>query len=72
MNREEETAMRIRIVRGTLLPEELAALTAVLTARVATSRSAERPRFAHGSRYARARWRRLDRGTGYRNPVSWR
>ncbi|WP_042384041.1 acyl-CoA carboxylase subunit epsilon [Streptacidiphilus melanogenes] len=63
--------MDLRIERGSLTDEELAALTAVLMARAAARPTAE-PRFAHGNRHPRARWRRLERLSGYRSPVSWR
>lgn len=62
----------VQIVKGELTDDELAALTAVLMARAAAARRVAQPRFAHGSRQPRARWHRLERVTGYRNPVSWR
>ena len=62
----------IRVERGRLDDDELAALTAVLMARAVAAQRAEQPRFAHGSRTPQARWRRLERVTGYRSPVSWR
>ena len=65
-------AALIRVERGSLDDDELAALTAVLMARAAAAQPAEQPRFAHGSRTPQARWRRLERVTGYRSPVSWR
>ncbi|MEY9849134.1 acyl-CoA carboxylase epsilon subunit [Streptacidiphilus sp. MAP5-3] len=69
------TAPMVQIVKGELADDELAALTAVLMARAAAAANAEseaQPRFAHGSRHPQARWRRLERVTSYRNPVSWR
>ncbi|MBK3568897.1 acyl-CoA carboxylase epsilon subunit [Streptomyces sp. MBT62] len=61
----------LRIIQGDPTPEELAALIAVLAARTAAQRAAT-PRFAHGDHSPRARWRRPDRVTDYRSPVSWR
>lgn len=61
-----------QIVRGEPAADELVALTVVLMARAAEARRLSQPRFAHGDRRLRARWRRLERVTGYRNPVSWR
>jgi hypothetical protein len=67
------TAPMVQIVKGELADDELAALTAVLMARAAAAAKAEaQPRFAHGNRHPQARWRRLERVTSYRNPVSWR
>ncbi|MEZ0068487.1 hypothetical protein ABIA32_004512 [Streptacidiphilus sp. MAP12-20] len=66
------TAPMVQIVKGELADDELAALTAVLMARAAAAASAEEPRFAHGNRHPQARWRRLERVSSYRNPVSWR
>jgi hypothetical protein len=62
----------LRVLHGDPTPEELAALTAVLMARAAAAQRAAQPRFAHGNRHPQARWRRLERVTSYRNPVSWR
>ena len=62
----------VRVVRGTLADEELAALTAVLFARAAArpvrpveggSDSDEDPE--------QARWQRPERLAGYHSPVSW-
>ncbi|MGW4382620.1 acyl-CoA carboxylase epsilon subunit [Kitasatospora sp. NPDC004531] len=58
----------VRIVRGSLTDEELAALTAVLAARaaqaaaVATANQAVEPI---------ATWSRLERRPAYFSPVSW-
>ena len=62
----------VQIVKGELADDELAALTAVLMARAAAAARLPEPRFAHGHRHPQARWRRLERVTSYRNPVSWR
>ncbi|MCT9004758.1 acyl-CoA carboxylase epsilon subunit [Streptomyces rhizosphaerihabitans] len=72
----------VQIVKGEPADDELAALTAVLLARVAAAqrsaqpRSAQprsaQPRSAHGDGHPQARWRRLECVTSYRNPVSWR
>ncbi|WBO64996.1 acyl-CoA carboxylase subunit epsilon [Streptomyces camelliae] len=66
------TVPTVQIVKGEATDDELAALTVVLMARAAAARRVAQPRFAHGDRHPRARWRRLDRVTSYRNPVSWR
>jgi hypothetical protein len=66
------TVPMVQIVKGELADDELAALTAVLMARAAAAQRAAQPRFAHGNRHPQARWRRLERVSSYRNPVSWR
>ncbi|MEU9171942.1 acyl-CoA carboxylase epsilon subunit [Streptomyces sp. NPDC048420] len=65
------TTPMVQIVKGELTEDELAALTAVLLARAAAARRTARTRPAHGGRHPRAGWRRLERVTLYRNPVSW-
>lgn len=66
------TVPMVQIVKGEPTDDELAALTVVLMARAAAGGPGSPPRFAHGDRRPRAGWRRLERVTGYRNPVSWR
>jgi hypothetical protein len=60
----------VRVVKGSLAAEELAALTAVLLARAAarpgTGRSVK-----GGDAKAQARWQRPERRPDYRSPVSW-
>ncbi|MFC1399781.1 MULTISPECIES: acyl-CoA carboxylase epsilon subunit [Streptacidiphilus] len=62
----------VRVVKGTLADEELAALTAVLLARAAatSSRSAGSAKGAAGSR-TQAQWQRPERRPSYNSPVSW-
>ncbi|MGW7607619.1 acyl-CoA carboxylase epsilon subunit [Streptomyces sp. NPDC054766] len=62
----------VQIVKGEPADDELAALTAVLLARVAAAQRSAQPRSAHGDGHPQARWRRLECVTSYRNPVSWR
>ncbi len=58
----------VRVVKGRLADEELAALTAVLLARAAATPG-------DGSKLgvarAQARWQRPERRPDYRSPVSW-
>ncbi|MEV7176412.1 acyl-CoA carboxylase epsilon subunit [Kitasatospora sp. NPDC093679] len=56
----------VRIVRGSLNAEELAALTAVLLARAATAQQAAAPTVE-----PIASWQRLERRPAYYSPVSW-
>ncbi|KQV18599.1 MULTISPECIES: acyl-CoA carboxylase subunit epsilon [unclassified Kitasatospora] len=56
----------LRIVRGTLSDEELAALTAVLMARAAASQHA-----AAAPAEPIATWSRVERRPAYYSPVSW-
>ncbi|MBC3842496.1 acyl-CoA carboxylase subunit epsilon [Streptacidiphilus sp. 4-A2] len=56
----------VRVVKGRLADEELAALTAVLLARAAGT-----PEHDPRLNQAQARWQRLERRPGYRSPVSW-
>ncbi|WP_441245541.1 acyl-CoA carboxylase subunit epsilon [Kitasatospora sp. McL0602] len=56
----------IRITRGTLSDEELAALTAVLMARATAAQCA-----AATAVEPIARWQRLERRPAYYSPVSW-
>ncbi|MFF7634048.1 acyl-CoA carboxylase epsilon subunit [Kitasatospora sp. NPDC008050] len=57
----------VRVTRGTLSDEELAALTAVLLARAAATQSAA----GLAPVEPIARWQRLDRHPVYYSPVSW-
>ena len=72
------SAPLVQIVKGELAAEELAALTAGRMTRAAAAVAAgaadaeAEPRFAHGNRHQRARWRRPERLATYRSPVSWR
>ncbi|WP_030267877.1 acyl-CoA carboxylase subunit epsilon [Streptomyces sp. NRRL B-24484] len=56
----------VRIVRGSLNAEELAALTAVLLVRAATAQQAAAPAVE-----PIASWQRLERRPAYYSPVSW-
>ena len=58
----------VRVVKGRLADEELAALTAVLLARAAAT-----PGHASkvGGGRSQARWQRPERRPDYRSPVSW-
>ncbi|MBD0676364.1 acyl-CoA carboxylase epsilon subunit [Kitasatospora sp. NPDC091335] len=56
----------VRIVRGSLTDEELAALTAVLAARAAAQQAA-----AAAPVEPIASWQRLERRPAYYSPVSW-
>jgi len=58
----------VRIVRGSLTDEELAALTAVLAARAAVQQAAAA---AAPAVEPIAKWQRLERRTAYYSPVSW-
>ncbi|MHA6760238.1 acyl-CoA carboxylase epsilon subunit [Streptacidiphilus sp. PAMC 29251] len=57
----------VRVVKGTLADEELAALTAVLLARAAIQPAKGKG----GDAKAQARWQRPERRPDYRSPVSW-
>ncbi|MBV2154547.1 acyl-CoA carboxylase epsilon subunit [Kitasatospora sp. SUK 42] len=57
----------VRIVRGSLSDEELAALTAVLLARAAAGQQAS----AIAQVEPIANWHRLERRPAYYSPVSW-
>ncbi|MEV0191949.1 acyl-CoA carboxylase subunit epsilon [Kitasatospora purpeofusca] len=57
----------VRIVRGSLSDEELAALTAVLMARAAAAQQAG----ASSPVEPIANWQRLERRPAYFSPVSW-
>jgi hypothetical protein len=57
----------VRVVKGSLADEELAALTAVLLARAAVSATSVK---GSGSKAA-AHWQRPERRSDYRSPVSW-
>ncbi|MFE0193097.1 acyl-CoA carboxylase epsilon subunit [Streptomyces sp. NPDC058989] len=56
----------IRVEKGQASEEELAALTAVLLAR-----AAHRPAAPAGPRATAARWRRLERQSGFHGATSW-
>ncbi|MFI6448660.1 acyl-CoA carboxylase subunit epsilon [Kitasatospora sp. NPDC050543] len=58
----------VRIVRGSLNDEELAALTAVLMARAAAAQQAAA---ALAPVEPIASWQRLERRPAYYSPVSW-
>ncbi|GAA5002512.1 acyl-CoA carboxylase subunit epsilon [Kitasatospora paranensis] len=57
----------VRIVRGSLTDEELAALTAVLLSRAAAAQQARAARSVEPI----ASWQRLERRPAYYSPVSW-
>jgi hypothetical protein len=59
----------VRVERGNAGPEELAAITAVLLARAAAADG--RPATSSAQRRSLARWRRLERQSGFRAPHSW-
>jgi hypothetical protein len=58
----------VRVVRGQLADDELAALTAVLLTRANAAPAAE-PEAADPKQ---PNWQRLERAGGYRAPHSWR
>ncbi|MFG2864504.1 acyl-CoA carboxylase epsilon subunit [Streptomyces sioyaensis] len=58
----------IRVEKGQASEEELAALTAVLLARAAHRPAAATPAGPHATA---ARWRRLERQTGFHGATSW-
>jgi hypothetical protein len=60
----------MRVEKGHAGPEELAALTAVLLARATAPAHGRRTDPARPHR-ATARWRRLERQSGFRAPHSW-
>jgi hypothetical protein len=57
----------LRVEKGHAEPEELAALTAVLLARAGSSHRHATTRPHHNT----ARWRRLERQSGFRSAHSW-
>ena len=59
----------VRVVKGTLADEELAALTAVLLARAAVTSSTSAK--GTGRAQAQAQWQRPERRPSYNSPVSW-
>ncbi|MFC1429192.1 acyl-CoA carboxylase epsilon subunit [Streptacidiphilus sp. N1-3] len=65
----------VRVVKGSLADEELAALTAVLLARAAVhpvkGGKGKAGGGAAGDAQAQARWQRPERRPDYRSPVSW-
>ncbi|MEV6314579.1 acyl-CoA carboxylase epsilon subunit [Streptomyces sp. NPDC051776] len=60
----------LRVEKGHAEPEELAALTAVLLAR-AVGGGHHRGVVAARNHRSTARWRRLERQSGFRAPHSW-
>ncbi|MFF3320957.1 acyl-CoA carboxylase subunit epsilon [Streptomyces sp. NPDC002889] len=62
-----ESSSLLRVEKGQADPEELAAITAVLMARAASSSSTTQP---HRGR-STAGWRRLERQSGFRTAHSW-
>ncbi|MFE9426705.1 acyl-CoA carboxylase subunit epsilon [Kitasatospora sp. NPDC006697] len=58
----------VRVTRGSLTDEELAALTAVLMARAAVAQQATA---APVRLEPIARWQRLERRPAYHSPFSW-
>jgi len=61
----------VRVVKGSLAAEELAALTAVLLARAAAQPGTGGSSVKGGDGKAQARWQRPERRPDYRSPVSW-
>ncbi|MFF9852785.1 acyl-CoA carboxylase epsilon subunit [Streptomyces litmocidini] len=59
-----------RVEKGAVNPEELAALSAVLLARVTHARAV--PDDAPGRRRDVAGWRRPERASGFDGPRTWR
>ncbi|WP_031523208.1 acyl-CoA carboxylase subunit epsilon [Streptomyces sp. NRRL F-5123] len=57
----------VRVEKGHVAPEELAAITAILLARAAAGGDAAPGRPARST----AGWRRLERTPGFRAPHSW-
>ncbi|QES48054.1 hypothetical protein DEJ50_09765 [Streptomyces venezuelae] len=60
------TDMLLRVEKGNAKPEELAAITAILLARAASTPDIPAPRAR-----TTAGWRRLERTPGFRAPHSW-
>ncbi|WP_042404372.1 acyl-CoA carboxylase epsilon subunit [Streptacidiphilus carbonis] len=58
----------VRVVKGNLADEELAALTAVLLARAAAAPKAAK---GAGAGMTQAQWQRPERRPSYNSPVSW-
>ncbi|MDG4862670.1 acyl-CoA carboxylase subunit epsilon [Streptomyces sp. T-3] len=69
MSSEETNPPLLRIERGSATPEELAALTVVLMARLSAARTVEDRPLPHLRPVAR--WRRADRATGIEGPRGW-
>ncbi|MFH8365384.1 acyl-CoA carboxylase subunit epsilon [Streptomyces sp. NPDC018031] len=65
------TSTLVRVEKGHADAEELAAVTAVLLARAAAGAAHRRSHTATGPRRSTARWRRLERQSGFRAPHSW-
>ncbi|MFJ3925910.1 acyl-CoA carboxylase subunit epsilon [Streptomyces sp. NPDC090022] len=61
------TDMLLRVEKGNAEPEELAAITAILLARAASTPEVPAARGARST----AGWRRLERTPGFRAPHSW-
>ncbi|MCB5183251.1 acyl-CoA carboxylase subunit epsilon [Streptomyces antimicrobicus] len=60
------TDMLLRVEKGHAEPEELAAITAILLARAAST-----PEIPAARTRSTAGWRRLERTPGFRAPHSW-
>ena len=58
----------IRVEKGHAEPEEVAAITAILLARAATTSESAT---SHNAARPKAGWRRLEREPGFRAPHSW-
>ncbi|MGI5445686.1 acyl-CoA carboxylase subunit epsilon [Streptomyces sp. CA-243310] len=58
----------LKVEKGNAAPEELAAITAILLARAATTPAEASARIAR----TQAGWRRLERSPGFHAPHSWR
>ncbi|MDF4253225.1 MULTISPECIES: acyl-CoA carboxylase epsilon subunit [Streptomyces] len=61
----------VRVEKGRANAEELAAVTALLLARAASTRAGEPQPAARRGRPSKAGWRRLERQHGFRAPHSW-
>ncbi|MEY9837558.1 acyl-CoA carboxylase epsilon subunit [Streptacidiphilus sp. EB103A] len=61
----------VRVVKGSLADEELAALTAVLLARAAATSSKAAKGAASVAGRSQAQWQRPERRPSYNSPVSW-
>ncbi|MFF4450801.1 acyl-CoA carboxylase subunit epsilon, partial [Streptomyces sp. NPDC001502] len=58
----------LKVEKGNARPEELAAITAILLARAASTAAQAPARTAR----SQAGWRRLERNSGFQAPHSWR
>ncbi|MFI7242428.1 acyl-CoA carboxylase epsilon subunit [Streptomyces qinglanensis] len=66
-----EASSVVRVEKGRANAEELAAVTALLLARAASTRAGEPQPAARRGRPSKAGWRRLERQHGFRAPHSW-